>query len=167
MTEAVDRVRIPSPATVRRAFRVRNPQLPSARFSFDARVALAVDAPAEAGVSGHTFVGSEHVLLGLLREGNTAQPVLNRLGVNIARVRQEIGSRRDMIDRSVTGDIPLSPGVRRTIDIALIRADQRGRARIRGRDLLSAMVEESKQTGSLAGDILQDLGVTLKKLQAS
>jgi ATP-dependent Clp protease ATP-binding subunit ClpC len=91
------------------------------RFTERARqvVVLAQD---EARSLRHNFIGTEHLLLGLLREEEgIAARVLDELGVTLAAVRAEVGKVGGG-DEATTGQIPFTPSAKKTLECALREA---------------------------------------------
>jgi ATP-dependent Clp protease ATP-binding subunit ClpC len=81
----------------------------------------------EARKLGGSTVGTEHVLLGLLREGDgIAARVLERLGVSLGRVRSEIHRQLGFIDNRISTEAPTSwsPKARRVLELALEEASE-------------------------------------------
>ncbi|HUT75554.1 MAG TPA: ATP-dependent Clp protease ATP-binding subunit [Armatimonadota bacterium] len=81
----------------------------------------------EARKLGGSTVGTEHVLLGLLREGDgIAARVLERLGISLGRVRSEIHRQLGLIDNRISTEAPInwSPKAKRVLELALEEASE-------------------------------------------
>ena len=106
---------------------------------------------------GHTYVGSEHVLLGLIKEGSgVAYTVLNELGVEADAleelIRKEVGSG---VKSAVDPD-DFTPRTKRILQLAMLQASQLGHNYVGTEHLLIALIQESD---SYAVRFLQELGV--------
>jgi len=92
------------------------------KFTERARKALSL-AHEEAERLQHTSIGTEHLLLGLVREGEgVAAEVLVSLGVELNKVRSAIESLISRGDRIVLGEIGLTPRAKEVIDLAVDEA---------------------------------------------
>jgi ATP-dependent Clp protease ATP-binding subunit ClpA len=131
---------------------------PFERFTERAKKVLTL-AQEEAQRSHHSYIGTEHLLLGLLREGDgLAAKVLDNLGVEIGSVRQAIESvlgRNELI--KVHQIIPTSR-VKKVIEISFEEARRMGHNYVGTEHLLLALLIEGE---GIAGHVLNDLGVTL------
>lgn len=112
---------------------------------------------------GHTYVGTEHVLLGLIKEGTgVAYHVLSSHGLTYDKVMREI---EDMIGRGekVTQQpISFTPRTKRVLEISFKEARTMGHSYIGTEHLLLGIVKEGE---SVAVRILADLGIDPAKLQ--
>lgn len=111
---------------------------------------------------GHTYVGSEHILLGLLKEGTgVAAVVLSELGINdselenIIRAEIGVGSRTSLS----TGDF--TPRTKRILQMAVMQAATLGHNYVGTEHLLIAIIEESD---SYAVRFLNELGTSAKAI---
>lgn len=115
---------------------------------------------------GLDYVGTEHVLLAILRcnQGVGAR-VLARLGVDEARARRKLEEQmqRAKEDTWVFGRLPGSPHYRNVVALAIDEATQLEAREIGSEHLLLGLLREE---GSTAQAILNDLGVTLSKCRA-
>ncbi len=83
------------------------------RFTDRARRVLVL-AQEEARLLNHNFIGTEHILLGLIREGEgVAAKALGSFGVSLEAVREKVAERTGRGGTSTTGPAPLTPGPRR------------------------------------------------------
>ena len=126
------------------------------RFTERARqvVVLAQD---EARALGHNYIGTEHLLLGLLREEDgLAARVLETLDVTVEEVRAQVALIVGQGDEVKTGQIPFTPRAKRVLEIALREALQLGHNHIGTEHILLGLVHEG---GGVAMRILLDLDV--------
>lgn len=108
------------------------------------------------------YVGTEHVLLAILRHGGgLGAAVLAKFGIDEAKARRKIEDlfRRDKEDTWVFGRLPGSPHYRNVIELAISEAEQLEAREIRSEHLLLALLREKHSTAYQA---LAALGVTLK-----
>ena len=118
----------------------------------------------EATRFNHNYIGTEHLLLGLLREGDgIAAKVLGNLGVELNKVRSAVEFIIGRGERMVVGDINLTPRAKRVIELAVEEARRLGHNYIGTEHLLLGLVREGE--GIAAGG-LESLGVNLDKVRA-
>ncbi len=119
----------------------------------------------EATRFNHNYLGTEHLLLGLLREGEgIAAQVLRRRGVELNTVRHAVAFVIGRGDHKVVGDIPLTPRVKRAIELSIQEASRLGHTYHLGTEhLLLGLVREGE---GIAAGILESLGVDLEKVRA-
>jgi ATP-dependent Clp protease ATP-binding subunit ClpC len=112
------------------------------RFTEPARqvVVLAME---EARTLGHRAIGTEHVLLGLLRssDGGAAR-ALGTLGLNEQRAREEVEKLRPRGDHTTHGQMPFTPRARRVMEMALREAMSMGSDEVATEHMLLALVAE-------------------------
>lgn len=132
------------------------------RFSARARAVLAL-AQEEAQRFNHSYIGTEHLLLGLVREGEgVAAKVLSNMGVELNRVRNAIEFIIGRGERATTGDIGLTPRARKVIELAVDEARRLGHHYIGTEHLLLGLVREGE---GIAAGVLESLGVNLEKVR--
>ncbi|HEY8952775.1 MAG TPA: Clp protease N-terminal domain-containing protein, partial [Candidatus Dormibacteraeota bacterium] len=137
---------------------------PFERFTELAKKVLAL-AQEEAERAHHSYIGTEHVLLGLLREGDgIAGKVLNNLGVEIEKVRLTVESLvgRDKGLTVLQQIIPTSR-VKKVIELSFEEARRTGHNYVGSEHLLLGLLTEGE---GIAAHVLQDLGATLDKVRA-
>jgi ATP-dependent Clp protease ATP-binding subunit ClpC len=139
------------------------------RFTERARQAV-VFAQVEARGLKHNYVGTEHLLLGLLREDEgMAARVLEALGVTIEQARTEIARLAGPSDRPTTGQIPFTPHAKKVLTLALREAVQMGDYHIGTEHLLLALVREdqgvAREDQGVASQALAHLGVGAEKVR--
>jgi ATP-dependent Clp protease ATP-binding subunit ClpC len=112
--------------------------------------------------AGLDYVGTEHILLAILRHGaGRGVEVLRGFGIDEARARRTIDDivQRDKEDTWVFGRLPGSPHFRNVMALAIDEAGQFGSTQIGSEHLLLALLREKQSTGERA---LSKLGVSLK-----
>ncbi len=112
------------------------------------------------------YVGTEHILLAILRHGKgLGAEVLNSFGITEARARQTVEDvlKREMEDTWVFGRLPGSPHYRNVLAHAIDEATQLEAQQIGSEHLLLALLREK---GSTAQRVLSKLGFTLKTCRA-
>jgi excisionase family DNA binding protein len=133
------------------------------KFTERARHVLTL-AQEEATNLSHNYIGTEHLLLGLLREGEgVAATVLTGLGVELARVRSGVEFIIGSGDKPPAGEVGLTPRAKKVIELAVDEARQLGHHYIGTEHLLLGLVREGH---GIAAGVLESLGVTLEKVRA-
>ena len=133
------------------------------KFSEKARRVLSL-AQEEAQRFNHTYIGTEHILLGLVRETDgVAAKVLSNLDVELPKVRSAIEFIIGRGERPVTGDIGLTPRAKKVIELAVDEARRLNHTYIGTEHLLIGLMREGE--GVPAG-VLESLGLTLDKIRA-
>jgi tRNA A-37 threonylcarbamoyl transferase component Bud32 len=111
----------------------------------------------------HHSISTEHLLLGLVREGEgVAAKVLSNLGVNLTKVRSTIELMIGRGDGMVLGEIGLAPGAKKVIELAVDEARRLNHHYIGTEHLLIGLVREGE---GIAAGVLESLGVTLEKVR--
>src|ERR671914_737856 len=117
----------------------------------------------EAQRFNHNYIGTEHLLLGLVREGEgVAARVLENMNVELSKVRTAVEFIIGRGDRPVVGEVGLTPRAKRVIELAIDEARRLGHNYIGTEHLLLGLVREGE--GSAAG-VLESLGVNLDKVR--
>ncbi len=117
----------------------------------------------EARRLGHNFVGTEQILLGLLKEGTgVAAKVLKSVGVNLIDARIEVEKIIGRGSGFVGVEIPLTPRAKRVLELSLKEARQLGHNYIGTEHLLLGLLLEGE---GVAGRVLENLGVNLAKVR--
>jgi ATP-dependent Clp protease ATP-binding subunit ClpC len=129
------------------------------RFTERARRVLGL-AQEEAKRLGHDYVGTEHILLGLVREGEgVAAEVLGNLGISLDSIRIEVEKLAPKGSEMLTyGDIPFTPHAKRVLELAVEEARRLGHNYIGTEHLLLGLIREGESIGAKA---LISLGVNL------
>jgi ATP-dependent Clp protease ATP-binding subunit ClpA len=137
---------------------------PFDRFNDRAKRVLAL-AQDEAVRFNHNYIGTEHLLLGLVREGEgAAARVLDSLGIELSKVRMSVESMIGRGDPAVRpSEITLSPRTKKVIELAIDEARKLGHSHVGTEHLLLGLVREG---GHVGAKVLESLGVTLEKVRA-
>ncbi len=133
------------------------------RFTERARQAITL-AQDEARTLRHNYIGTEHLLLGLLNEGEgLASRVLESLDVNSDEVRRQVIHIVGAGDLpATTGQIPFTPRAKHVLEIALREALSLGHRYIGTEHILLALVRENE---GVAARILLDFDADAKKIR--
>ncbi|HEY3217878.1 MAG TPA: Clp protease N-terminal domain-containing protein [Candidatus Limnocylindria bacterium] len=137
---------------------------PFDRFNDRAKRVLAL-AQDEAIRFNHNYMGPEHLLLGLVREGEgVAARVLKRLGVELSTVRGEVVKAIGRGESTASpSEITLIPRTKRVIEFAIDESRLLGHSHVGTEHLLLGLVRDD---GSIACGILKSHGATLEKIRA-
>ncbi|MQG73754.1 MAG: ATP-dependent Clp protease ATP-binding subunit [SAR202 cluster bacterium] len=134
------------------------------KFSERARRVLSL-AQEEAIRFNHNYIGTEHILQGLVREGEgVAARVLNNMNVNLQKVRSAVEFIIGRGDNPVSGEnIGLTPRAKKVIELAVDEARRMNHQYIGTEHLLIGLLREGD---GVAAGVLESLGVTLEKARA-
>jgi ATP-dependent Clp protease ATP-binding subunit ClpC len=133
------------------------------KFTERARRVLTL-AQEEAQRFNHNYIGTEHLLLGLVREGDgVAAKVLANLGVELNKVRSAVEFIIGRGDRASSGEIGLTPRAKKVIELAVDEARRLGHSYIGTEHLLLGLVREGE---GIAAGVLESLGVNLERVRA-
>ena len=128
------------------------------KFTDRARKVLTL-AQDEAQRFNHNYIGTEHLLLGLVREGEgVAARVLENMNVELPKVRTAVEFIIGRGDRPVVGEVGLTPAAKRVIELAIDESRRLGHRYIGTEHLLLGLVREGE---GIAAGVLESLGVTL------
>jgi ATP-dependent Clp protease ATP-binding subunit ClpC len=133
------------------------------RFTERARKVI-VYAKEEARRFNHDYIGTEHLLLGLIREGEgVAAAVLQKLGLDLETIRLEVEKLvQPGPQTQVIGDIPFTPRSKKALELAAEEARALGHNYIGTEHLLLGLVKEGE---GMAYRVLLNLGLDLAKLR--
>ncbi|MFP6567729.1 MAG: ATP-dependent Clp protease ATP-binding subunit [Dehalococcoidia bacterium] len=132
------------------------------KFSERARRVLSL-AQEEAQRFNHNYIGTEHILLGLVRETDgVAAKVLTSLGVELTKVRSAVEFIIGRGERATPGEIGLTPRAKKVIELAVDEARRLSHNYIGTEHLLIGLLREGE--GVPAG-VLESLGVNLDKVR--
>src|SRR5438445_4855992 len=136
---------------------------PFDRFNDRAKRVLAL-AQNEAMLLNHNYIGVEHLLLGLVREGEgVAARTLDSLGVELTKVRTAV---EFMVGRGKTttspSEITLHPRTKKVIELAIDEARKLGHSHVGTEHLLLGLVREGD---GIASGVLESLGVAPEKVR--
>ena len=135
---------------------------PFERFSEDAKKVL-THAQKEAEQARHSYIGTEHLLLGLLQVDSEARQLLQRLGVDDEKVRATIQSVLGRSERIIIQQIIPTSRVKTVIELSFAAAQREGAGNVTPQHLLIGLLEEGE---GIAAHVLQDLGVTLEAVRS-
>ncbi|MBN2187672.1 MAG: ATP-dependent Clp protease ATP-binding subunit [Dehalococcoidia bacterium] len=131
------------------------------RFSEGARRVL-TRAQGEAQRLGHSYIDTEHILLGLVaEESGIVSKVLNNFGISLNKIQAAVefvigkGEKR-----AVSGEVDLAPRAKRVIELAVDEARRLNSNYIGSEHLLLGLLRES---GGVACSVLESLGITLER----
>ena len=115
----------------------------------------------EAAKLGSDYIGTEHLLIGIAHEGDSAGgKILNSLGITVGTLEELLsGSRNTSLSRR--SELYVAPRTKRVLEMAVEEANELGNSYVGTEHLLLAILHE----GGLAGRNLEQLGVTEDKLQ--
>ncbi len=117
----------------------------------------------EAARFNHNYIGTEHILLGLVKEGDgIAARVLANLGVQLPKVRSAVEFIIGRGDGLVVGDPGLTPRAKKVIELAMDEARRLNNHYIGTEHLLLGLVREGE---GIAAGVLESLGVSLEKVR--
>jgi len=138
------------------------------RYSERARqvVVLAQD---EACALKHNYIGTEHILLGLLREGEgpesgLAGRVLDSCGITLDGAREKVRRLVREGDEAAAGKLPFTPRAKKVLELALREALSLGHKHIGTEHILLGLVREAE---GVAMRILRELGADAEKIRGS
>ena len=128
------------------------------RFTDRAR-RVAVLAQEEARMLHHDHIGTEHILLGLLREGEgVAATALESLGISLEAVRQQVEEIIGQGQQAPSGHIPFTPRAKKVLELSLREALQLGHNYIGTEHILLGLIAERE---GVAAQVLSELGADL------
>jgi ATP-dependent Clp protease ATP-binding subunit ClpA len=136
---------------------------PFDRFDDRAKRVLAL-AQDEAIRFNHNYIGTEHLLLGLVREGESvAARVLDSLGVELSKVRTAVEFSVGRGDSTTSpSEIMLTPRTKKVIELAIDEARNLGHRHVRTEHLLLGLVREGE---GIASGMLESLGVSYQNVR--
>ena len=132
------------------------------RFTDRARrvVVLAQD---EARMLNHNYIGTEHILLGLIHEGEgVAAKALESLGISLDVVRQQVVDIIGEGQQAPTGHIPFTPRAKKVLELSLREALQLGHNHIGTEHILLGLIREGE---GVAAQVLGNLGADLGRVR--
>jgi ATP-dependent Clp protease ATP-binding subunit ClpA len=132
------------------------------RFTDRAR-RVVVLAQEEARMLNHNYIGTEHVLLGLLREsGGVAAKALESLGISLEAVRQQVEEIVGKGQQAPSGHIPFTPRAKKVLELSLREALQLGHDYIGTEHILLGLIREGE---GVAAEVLVRLGADLNRVR--
>jgi ATP-dependent Clp protease ATP-binding subunit ClpC len=132
------------------------------RFTDRAR-RVVVLAQEEARMLNHNYIGTEHILLGLIHEGEgVAAKALESLGISLEAVRQQVEDIIGQGQSAPTGHIPFTPRAKKVLELSLREALQLGHNYIGTEHILLGLIREGE---GVAAQVLQKLGADLNRVR--
>jgi ATP-dependent Clp protease ATP-binding subunit ClpC len=130
------------------------------RFTERAR-RVVVLAQEEARMLNHNYIGTEHILLGLIREGQgVAGRALESLGISLEAVRQQVEQIIGRGQQAPSGHIPFTPRAKKVLELSLREAQQLGHNYIGTEHILLGLIREGS---GVAAQVLVKLGADLNR----
>ena len=133
------------------------------RFTERARKVIIL-AKEEARRFNHDYIGTEHILLGLIREGEgVAAAVLEKLGLDLQTIRLEVEKVvQPGPTTQILGDIPFTPRAKKALELAAEEARSLGHNYIGTEHILLGIIREGE---SVASQVLLNLGLDLERVK--
>src|SRR6266540_5256859 len=132
------------------------------RFTDRAR-RVVVLAQEEARLLNHNYIGTEHILLGLIHEGEgVAAKALESLGISLDAVRGQVEEIIGQGQAAPTGHIPFTPRAKKVLELSLREALQLGHNYIGTEHILLGLIREGE---GVAAQVLQKLGADLNRVR--
>ena len=132
------------------------------RFTDRAR-RVVVLAQEEARLLNHNYIGTEHILLGLIHEGEgVAAQALESLGISLEAVRNQVEEIIGQGSSSPSGHIPFTPRAKKVLELSLREALQLGHNYIGTEHVLLGLIREGE---GVAAQVLVKLGADLSKVR--
>jgi ATP-dependent Clp protease ATP-binding subunit ClpC len=119
----------------------------------------------EARLLNHNYIGTEHILLGLIHEGEgVAARALEGMGISLESVRSQVVEIIGQGAQAPTGHIPFTPRAKKVLELSLREALQLGHNYIGTEHILLGLIREGE---GVAAQVLQKLGAELHKVRQS
>ena len=132
------------------------------RFTDRARRVIVL-AQEEARMLNHNYIGTEHILLGLIHEGEgVAAKALESMGISLDAVRQEVEEIIGHGSKPTTGHIPFTPRAKKVLELSLREGLQMGHKYIGTEFLLLGLIREGE---GVAAQVLVKLGADLPRVR--
>ena len=111
----------------------------------------------------HNYVGTEHLLLGLIHEGQgVAARALESLGISLEAVRQQVEEIIGQGQQAPSGHIPFTPRAKKVLELSLREAQQLGHNYIGTEHILLGLIREGR---GVAAQVLAKLGADLNRVR--
>ena len=132
------------------------------RFDDQARRVI-VHAQEEARLLSHNYIGTEHILLGIAREGSgVAVEALTALDVSLQAMRQQVVQIVGLGQNATSGHIPFTPRAKKVLELSLREALQLGQNYIGAEHILLGLIREGEGVGA---QVLVRLGADLNRVR--
>jgi ATP-dependent Clp protease ATP-binding subunit ClpC len=124
---------------------------------------VVVLAQEEAKLLNHNYIGTEHILLGLIHEGEgVAAKALESLGINLDSVREQVQEIIGQGQQAPSGHIPFTPRAKKVLELSLREALQLGHSYIGTEHLLLGLIREGE---GVAAQVLTKLGADTNRVR--
>jgi len=124
---------------------------------------VVVLAQEEARLLNHNYIGTEHILLGLIHEGEgVAAKALESLGISLEKVRQQVEEIIGVGQSPPSGHIPFTPRAKKVLELSLREALQLGHNYIGTEHILLGLIREGE---GVAAQVLVKLGADLGRVR--
>jgi ATP-dependent Clp protease ATP-binding subunit ClpC len=124
---------------------------------------VVVLAQEEAKLLNHNYIGTEHILLGLIHEGEgVAAKALESLGINLDAVRDQVQEIIGQGQQAPSGHIPFTPRAKKVLELSLREALQLGHSYIGTEHLLLGLIREGE---GVAAQVLTRLGADTNRVR--
>jgi ATP-dependent Clp protease ATP-binding subunit ClpC len=132
------------------------------RFTDRAR-RVVVQAQDEARTLSHNYIGTEHILLGLIHEGEgTGTKALESLGISLETVRQQVQEVIGQGQHAPSGHIPFTPPAKKALELALSESKALSHNYIGTEHILLGLIREGD---GVAAQVLVKLGADLNRVR--
>ena len=132
------------------------------RFTDRAR-RVVVQAQEEARTLNHHYIGSEHILLGLIREGEgVGAKALESLGISLDTARQQVQQIIGQGQHAPSGHIPFTPQAKKVLELSLSESKALGHHYIGTEHILLGLIREGD---GVAAQVLANLGADLTRVR--
>ena len=131
------------------------------RFDQQAR-RVVVLAKKEARTLNHDYIGTEHILLGLIREGGVAAKALESLGISLDAVRQQVEEIIGRGQQAPSGHIPFAKRAKKALELSLRESLQLGHNYIGTEHILLGLLREGD---GVAAQVLVKLGADFNQVR--
>ncbi len=124
---------------------------------------VVVLAQEEARMLNHNYIGTEHILLGLIQDGDgVGTQALESLGISLEAARQQVEEIVGRGEKAPTGHIPFTPRAKKVLELSLREAQQLGHNYIGSEHILLGLVREG---GGAATEVLVRSGADLDRVR--
>jgi ATP-dependent Clp protease ATP-binding subunit ClpA len=132
------------------------------RFTDRARRVLVL-AQEEARLLNHSFIGTEHILLGLIQEGEgVAATALKSLGISLESARERVERTIGILGGTPSGSPPFTPRAKKVLELSLREALQLGHSYIGTEHILLGLIREGE---GVAATVMVELGADLGRVR--
>jgi hypothetical protein len=124
---------------------------------------VVVLAQEEARMLNHNYIGTEHILLGLIHEGEgVAAKALESLGISLDAVRQQVEEIIGRGQQAASGHIPFTPRAKKVLELSRREAEQLGHTYVGTEHILLGLIREGD---GVAAQVLVQLGADLNRVR--